>query len=161
MTQPTKTPNILIIDPNTDDALQRRLREQYGFGVEQLIPGRSTAAAVQRLAPDVIVLNAGTKEPLAGTLLAELALRHITTPVVLIEANGNIAATNLNYANIVGWINHAFTPAELVSVIQMALERPLPPGELVQFTAALGAALLARHRWRMLNAAAEASVPAG
>jgi predicted CoA-substrate-specific enzyme activase len=34
----------------------------------------------------------------------------------------------------------------------------VPPGDMVQFTAALGAALLARHRWRKLNAA---PVPAG
>jgi len=37
----------------------------------------------------------------------------------------------------------------------------VPPGDLVQFTAALGAALLARHRWRKVNAAAETGALAG
>src|SRR6185295_16687159 len=52
-------------------------------------------------------------------------------PIILVGANGETAKANFNDHNIVGWLNHPFAAAELAGLIQSALDRPLPGGDLV------------------------------
>ena len=125
------SPKILIIDPNGLASLQRSLEQEYGMGVTRLVQGQAALEMVQATKPDLIVLNATLKEPHADILLMELASQKITPPVVLIDANGDTASTNFNYPHIIGWLSQPFTPSELASLIQSALERPLPAKELV------------------------------
>jgi len=126
-----KFPRILIIDPNGHAALQQSLEQEYGMGVTRLAQGQAALETVQTTRPDLIVLNATLKNPAADTLLAQLTTQKITPPVVLIDANGDTASTNFNYPHIIGWLSQPFTPSELASLIQSALERPLPAAELV------------------------------
>lgn len=127
----TKTPQILIIDPNGIESLRQNLERQYGLEVTHLAHGQTALETVSRLRPDLIVLNARLANPPADTLLSQLIAHNLTPPVVLVDANGDTASTNFDYPHIIGWLSQSFTSSELALLIQSALERPLPAGELV------------------------------
>ncbi len=131
MASTKKSPNILIIDPNDSAALRANLQQQFGLGVEHLTQGQTALETVQNIRPDLIVLNANLTNPPADRLLSALMAQNITPPVVLVDANGDTASTDINYPHIIGWINQPFTASELALLIQTALEHPLPAGELV------------------------------
>jgi two-component system NtrC family sensor kinase len=126
-----KIPNILIIDPNGTESLRRDLQKRYGFGVTHLVQGQTALETMRQSKPDLLILNATLTNPPAGDLLAELVAHQFTPPVVLVDANGDSAAGNLNYPHIIGWLSQPFTTAELALLIQTALEYPLPASELV------------------------------
>ena len=131
MPAPKKTPNILIIDPNGVESLRRDLQKRYGLGVTHLTEGQTALDTMRQSNPDLIILNARLTSPPASELLADLMARQFTPPVVLVDANGDIAANNLDYPHIIGWLSQPFTTAELALLIQTALEYPLPASELV------------------------------
>lgn len=120
---------ILIIDPTDSAPLQRSLAKEYGLTVKHLANGYAALDALQHAQPDLIVLNANLTTPPAESLLAELAARNMTIPVVLVGANGEMA--NFTYKNIVGWLNQPYVASELATLVQSALKSPLPTGELV------------------------------
>lgn len=126
-----KTANILIIDPTDDASLRRNLVQRYGLMVDQLSNGSAVLETVQESSPDLIVLNTNLAHPSAESLLAELSAQKLSTPVVLVGANGEMAEANFDYDNIVGWLSQPYAASELASLIQTALERPPPNNGLV------------------------------
>ncbi len=126
-----KSPQILIIAPDDLRSLQKSLEKQYGMAVSYMANGRDALEAMQRVKPDLIVLNANLANPPAWSLLAELKAKKSTTPVILIGANGEAAQANFNYNTIVGWLNDPVDAPELAALIQSALQQPLSNSDLV------------------------------
>lgn len=126
MTATSKNPYILIIDPADNVSLKTSLENQYGMKVKHLSHGQAIWDTLQQVKPDLVVLNANLGDPPASAVLAGLA-----APVILIGANGETTQANFNSSNVVGWLNQPFAPAELAALIQSALDRPWPNGELV------------------------------
>lgn len=126
-----KSPQILIIDPADTGSLRTSLEKHYGIVVNHLTSGRAVLETLQRAKPDLIVLNANLNDPPAWSVLAELKAQKLTTPIILVGANGEMAQTHFDYNGIVGWLSDPVKAPELASLIQSVLERPLPGGDLV------------------------------
>ncbi len=131
MSQTRSAPTILMIDPAYHTSLRAALISQYGLQIKHTASGRIALELLRQTQPDLIVLNANLSDVPAGSLLAQLKAQNLTTPIILIDANGESAKTNFNYTNIVGWVSQPVNAAELAALIQSALERPLPGGDLV------------------------------
>lgn len=131
MNQTRSAYNILMIDPAYHTALRTALINQYGMHIKHTASGRIALELLRQTQPDLIVLNANLTDVPIGSLLAELKAQNLSTPVILIEANGETAKTNFNYTHIVGWISQPVNASELAVMIQSALERPLPGGDLI------------------------------
>lgn len=131
MTSPSNSPRILIIDPADNPALRTNLESQFGMVVSHHTRGRTALDSLRQVRPDLIILDANLSDLPASSLLAELHAEKVAIPIILVGANGETAKANFNDHNIVGWLNHPFAAAELAGLIQSALDRPLPGGDLV------------------------------
>ena len=128
MNIPAKEPHILIIDPREQHlSLRQHLVQEHDLIVDHTADGHRTLTALKGKLPDLIVLNIDISTPSAGQLLADLTASKAAPPVVLLGGNGKSMRSQPEipeYENIVGWINHPFTAAELASLIHSALDRP-------------------------------------
>ncbi len=120
-------PHVFIIDPTDDKPLRSSLASEYGLVVDHSANVKDALMRLQQARPDLIVLNARMTAPSASMLLAEFTTRQITSPIVLIGANGETTRIDADFdnSNIVGWLNPPYTADELASLIYSALERPL------------------------------------
>jgi two-component system NtrC family sensor kinase len=123
--------HILAIDSADHASLWATLESQYGLAVSRLTGAETALATIQRDRPDLIILNASLTDPSASSLLALFTEQKLTLPVVLIGVNGEVTDKNFNYKHIIGWLNQSFSASDLVALIQAALERSWPTGDLV------------------------------
>jgi two-component system NtrC family sensor kinase len=132
MTFDQKNARILIIDPADNPGLRSNLENQFGMVVSHHTSGRTALQSLrQEVKPDLIVLSANLDDLPASSLLAELNAENLSAPIILVGANGETAKANFNDKSIVGWLNHPIAASELATLIQSALERPLPDSDLV------------------------------
>jgi two-component system NtrC family sensor kinase len=132
MTFDQKNARILIIDPADNPGLRSNLENQFGMVVSHHTSGRTALQSLrQEVKPDLIVLSANLDDLPASSFLAELNAENLSAPIILVGANGETAKANFNDKSIVGWLNHPIAASELATLIQSALERPLPDSDLV------------------------------
>lgn len=131
MSQTRSAPHILMIDPAYHTVLRTALVTQYGMQIKHTASGRIALELLRQAQPDLIVLNANLTDIPVESLLAELRAQNLSTPIILLDTHGESTRINFNYTNIVGWISQPVNASELGAMIQSALVRPLPAGDLI------------------------------
>lgn len=131
MTTNRHHPRILFIGPAVDKTLLNDLKSRYGFVVSHERIAQNALQSIQKIDPDLIVLNAAQTKPTVDAVLSMFISHQVTKPVVLIGANGDIAAADIDYPNLTGWISHPYTPDELATMIHAALAQPAINRDLV------------------------------
>src|SRR5947209_8181703 len=118
--------NVLVVEDDPDlAALEAELLEEHGHHVEVANNGREALAAVERAAPDLILLD--MKMPVMGGREFADEYRRAQpspAPIVVITAadDAQVRAAEVGAS---GWIAKPFDPDALVENVMRLLPRPL------------------------------------
>ena len=118
--------NILVVEDDPDlAALEAELLEEHGHRVEIANNGREALAAVERVAPDLILLD--MKMPvMSGREFVEEYRRAQPSPApIVVVTAADDAQVRAAEVGASGWIAKPFDPDALVENVMRLLPRPL------------------------------------
>lgn len=116
------TVTILFIEPPGHEDVHLALEKRFNFVIKSHPPDDDLASTVDTIKPDLIVLDVDLPDTEPQVLLASLMAEAMVVPVVLIGANGTVAAIDSDYPYIVGWINRPFLASTLADAAAVVIQ---------------------------------------
>jgi DNA-binding response OmpR family regulator len=134
---------ILIVDDETNIRLMLRTALRFhGYEIEEAVDGRGAMTAIERKAPDVMILDLSMPALDGMGVLTELkGLRPDKKPrVIVLTAYGSIsAAVKATRLGAVDFLEKPVSPDEVREAVDAALAEPVPaPADVAIHEAALG-----------------------
>jgi len=121
----TASLKVLVVEDDPDlAALEAELHEEHGHHVEVAYNGREALAAVERVAPDLILLD--MKMPvMSGREFVEEYRRAQPSPApIVVVTAADDAQVRAAEVGASGWIAKPFDPDALVENVMRLLPRP-------------------------------------